>query len=217
MLVHDTRESLPGFAINALRVADDAAYAGQRHWRRALPFFLVMILALVVSYVASGSAYLYTHYAYAATIDDTGQTPINAWGSYTMPRQIVFDDVHNYVPPATGANIAHNRLGHFLFGASVSTLLGAMRLRFANWPLHPVGFILVYTWGIGQIWFSVFLGWLAKVLIVPLGGARLFVRSRPLFIGLIVGEAGTAALWLVFTLVRVSMGLPHHAIHFLPL
>ena len=52
-------------------------------------------------------------------------------------------------------------------------------------------------WLTGQIWFSVFVAWLLKSIIVKYGGARAFNAAKPLFLGLILGEAVVAGFWLV--------------------
>jgi len=67
-----------------------------------------------------------------------------------------------------------------------------------------------------SIWFSIFLGWLAKVVIVRFGGAGLYRAARNVFIGLILGEAAAAALWLCVSLVRLAMGLNYQAVRLLP-
>jgi hypothetical protein len=47
-----------------------------------------------------------------------------------------------------------------------------------------------------HLWFCVFLGWLANALVRRYGGLREFLRFRPFFLGLVVGEFLTAAVWL---------------------
>ena len=81
-------------------------------------------------------------------------------------------------------------------GAVVETLLMWGHHRFYWWPLHPVGFVVGVGWLTGQIWFSVFLAWFFKLLIVKWGGMPLYEKAKPLFLGLILGEAVTAGLWL---------------------
>jgi hypothetical protein len=82
--------------------------------------------------------------------------------------------------------------------------------------LHPVGLLIAYGWPIKNIWFSLFVGWLVKAVIVRLGGADLFRSARNFFIGLIIGEAGAAAFWLVVCLVLNANGLAYKAIRLLP-
>jgi hypothetical protein len=95
-------------------------------------------------------------------------------------------------------------------------VLSALRLRYMAWPFHPIGFLVCYSYPLMTGWFSIFLGWLAKVLIVRFGGIDLFRSARNFFIGLIAGEAGAAAFWLVVSLVRVGCGMEYKALHFLP-
>jgi hypothetical protein len=95
-------------------------------------------------------------------------------------------------------------------------VLSVLNLRFAAWPLHPVGYLLCNSWGLQQIWFSVFVGWLCKELVLRVGGAQLLRASRPLFIGLIFGEAAAVAFWLCVSLYLNWLGLNYHAIQILP-
>ncbi|MDE2813308.1 MAG: hypothetical protein OXM01_09800, partial [Gemmatimonadota bacterium] len=68
--------------------------------------------------------------------------------------------------------------------------------RFYWWPLHPLGFIVSVGWLAGQVWFSVFIAWALKLVIVKWGGMPLYERAKPFFLGLILGEATAAGLWL---------------------
>lgn len=77
--------------------------------------------------------------------------------------------------------------------------LGAAMLwacsRFPSWPLHPVG-LLFCQLSIGNlIWFSVFLGWLVKVMITGVFGGAAYRKARPLFLGLILGELMAVVVW----------------------
>ena len=68
--------------------------------------------------------------------------------------------------------------------------------RFYWWPLHPLGFIVSVGWLAGQVWFSVFIAWALKLGIVKWGGMPLYERAKAFFLGLILGEATAAGLWL---------------------
>ena len=61
-----------------------------------------------------------------------------------------------------------------------------------------------------------FIGWLIKVLVVRFGGTDLFRAARNFFIGMIIGEAGAAACWLVVCLFCNALGITYHAIHLFP-
>jgi hypothetical protein len=213
-ITYDERQRLPAYASHALRVADAVEDPESRPKRYSL--FFALALALVAGYLISGAATLYTEYEYAATLDRNPQTPLNSWGVVNMPRWFVMEPAVEYIPPKTGAPVPHNRLEHFAIGVIITAGLSFMRLRFDWWPLHPVGYLLIYTLGLKTVWFSIFLGWLAKVVTLRLGGAGLFRRLREFFIGLILGEASAVAFWLVFTLIRVWMGQSYTAINILP-
>ena len=52
-------------------------------------------------------------------------------------------------------------------------------------------------WAMDRIWFSVFLAWVVKALGLRLGGAWFYTRSRPLFLGLALGQIVAGGLWLL--------------------
>jgi hypothetical protein len=47
------------------------------------------------------------------------------------------------------------------------------------------------------VWFSVFIAWLSKSTITRIGGALLYERLKPFFLGLILGEAVAGGFWLI--------------------
>jgi hypothetical protein len=83
----------------------------------------------------------------------------------------------------------------FLGGGAFAILLGAMRLRFWWWPLHPVGYIAANTWSMHWYYMPFLIGWLAKSLVVRYGGLRPYRKTIPLAVGLIVGDLLNAAVW----------------------
>ena len=62
-----------------------------------------------------------------------------------------------------------------------------MHYTFAWWSLHPVGLAVASTWMVRRIAFSVFLAWTCKRLILRFGGVGLYLRLKPLFLGMVVG------------------------------
>ena len=54
-----------------------------------------------------------------------------------------------------------------------------MRHNFLWWPLHPLGFPLAAVETTQRLWFSVFIGWFIKLLILKYGGIKLFNRLLP--------------------------------------
>jgi hypothetical protein len=106
-----------------------------------------------------------------------------------------------------------NRPGLLSAAIGAATMAGLLflRHRFLWWPLHPLGYALGVTWAPFHLWFSVLLGWCAKLLVLRLGGFGPYRRLRPLFLGLILGEYLMTAIWsFVGLFTRVSYwGLPH--------
>jgi hypothetical protein len=73
--------------------------------------------------------------------------------------------------------------------------------RSVFWFPHPIGFIMLVNPLMDFLWFSFFLGWLFKSIIVKYGGKLTFDRIRMLFIGLILGELMAIFVWTMLGLV----------------
>lgn len=209
----DIRESPAVYTSHAYRLADEM-YDDKTGWRRTLPFTLCLIGALAVGFVTAGVAKLYTEYNYAVTLDAEAKPP-DAYGNHQNIRENTLRRSYVYGYQG-GPTESHNRLTHLAIGGAVSTGLILGRLTSASFPLHPVGFLLGYTWPVSKIWFSMFVGWLVKVLLVRFGGIELYRQARGVFLGLILGDAFVAAFWLIVSLVLNAMGLPYKGMFFLP-
>ncbi|NPV45978.1 MAG: hypothetical protein HPY69_03395 [Armatimonadetes bacterium] len=70
----------------------------------------------------------------------------------------------------------------------------ALRSRYSWWMLHPAGLVMGST--MQEMWFSLFLAWLCKTLVLRYGGARGYQAARNLFLGLAAGEATIACVWI---------------------
>ena len=181
--------------------------------RLAWPFVAALALSLLVGYVVAGASMLYSEYSFRSTLDTTELTPLNEHATVEASRGWVIDPTLAFAPPRDGyASPSYNREGHFLFGAIVTAVCGFLRMRFVNWPLHTAGFLVANTGPMPLAWFSVFLGWLPKAVLVKWGGSRLYIAARPVFLGLILGEVAIAALWLVVGLILVACDIPYHVI-----
>ena len=220
----DFREPVPVYATHGLKVIDQTAYGGmdndadgdsdtpaaRRTGRRIM---LLLALALMVGYLVSFGSTLWVEYKYAWTLDTPGHV-VNDWGTFVSPQQKLVDATEQYArgryhPPVSPA-------GNFAFGFALTAVLSALRLRFAWWPLHPIGFLMVYTYPGTHLWLSILIGWLAKNLILRFGGPKLYTNAKPFFLGLIVGESAAAAFWLVLGIVLSGMGLPYRAVNIMP-
>jgi len=74
-----------------------------------------------------------------------------------------------------------------VFGAVSMAALIALNQRVPWWPLHPVGYTVSIQYPTRASFFSIFVAWLIKYLIVRIGGIGLYSRSRILFIGVLIG------------------------------
>ncbi len=82
-------------------------------------------------------------------------------------------------------------------GSAVMYGLIFLRQRFAWWPVHYIGYPVSTSWPMRQVWFSIFLAWLIKSLILKFGTQRLYQRSRMFFLGMIFGAIATSGVWTI--------------------
>lgn len=87
-----------------------------------------------------------------------------------------------------------------LGGAGFMGFMLLMRYRFIWWPLHPAGYLMHLTWIAGVVWFSFFLGWFLKYVILKFGGVGEYRRLRPLFLGAVVGESIIGVIWVIINM-----------------
>ena len=65
------------------------------------------------------------------------------------------------------------------------------------WPLHPIGYVASGTWILGNIWFSIFLAWLIKSVVLKYMGPNGYRSTRWFFLGVILGQFASGGAWLV--------------------
>jgi hypothetical protein len=207
-----TRDSAMGFATTGFGVTrefDVGERPGQR-WKLGA----VVVWALLLGAVIAASATLWCHYHYA-TPGVQGTVPErNYFGADYIPRRDVANPFNEY-SSGRFAPKAHDPLTHFGIGFAVTAVLQVGVLRFAGWPLLPVGFVTSHGAFVSNAWFSIFAGWLAKVLLVRFGGSRLYMKMRPLFVGVIFGEALAAGALLAVNAVAVMNGYESQSVKFL--
>ena len=139
---------------------------------------VAIVLAFALGSLASIAYTLYLGYSIGAyNFNDFPFMRYSKSGFSTVLAQM-----NNPVPPD------RLRLGLFGIGAGVMSLLTFLKYRFAWWPLHPIGFALGGTGtSVRYTVFSIFLAWGIKFIILQVGGAALYRRYRPFFLGILVG------------------------------
>ena len=205
------RESELTFAMHALNVVDKAEES-------PAPRGLTGMLgaAVAVAAIACVVMSIWCYYHYAVSLDQTDTTGVlNVWGTrYWIHNFLV--DFPTQVQRGVWNAKPYNPWVQIAIGIGVMTVLQTLTWRFTAWPFLPVGFLLATSGYINIAWFSLFLGWIAKLIILRLGGAKLFSDLKPVFIGLIFGEALATAVWLIVTLVLAFTGQAFHVVRFLP-
>jgi len=160
-----------GTLAQATKVASEAR-------RRARGLFWILALALIVSLLACYGSYLYFGYR-------GGMANGYGWYFVNSPRYHwgwIADCIMYGREPHWG------RTAFLGVGAGVTAALSWAQLRFAGWPLHPIGLAIAMTNTVWIDWFSIFLAWLFKKLILRYGGPAVYRRSTLFFLGLIVGS-----------------------------
>jgi hypothetical protein len=87
-----------------------------------------------------------------------------------------------------------------LIGAVVMGVLVFGYHRFIWWPLHPIGYLTIYSSAMRTLWFCYFIGWLCSTLVLRYGGVNQYKEARRLFVGLVTGDMLMALVWLVIGL-----------------
>jgi len=88
------------------------------------------------------------------------------------------------------------RLGSAAVGAGLAAGLTLLMYRVSWWRLSPIGLAVCGSWPITVSWFSVFITWVIKTVVLRVGGNDLYQRSRALFIGLLFGYVAGVGLSL---------------------
>ena len=146
--------------------------------RRTRGLFWILGAALVISLVACYGSYLYFGYR-------GGMANGYVWYFVSSPQYHwgwIADCIMYGREPHWGRTLF---LG---IGAGATAALSWAHLRFPGWPLHPIGLAISMTNTVWIDWFSIFLAWLCKTLVLRYGGPTAYRRSRLLFLGLIVGS-----------------------------
>ena len=84
-------------------------------------------------------------------------------------------------------------------GIGSTLMLGLMvaRLLYIWWPLHPLGYAIGPIWIMDHLWFNMFLAWFIKVMVLKYGGVKLYLKTRPFFIGMILGYFAPGGFFMI--------------------
>ena len=154
-------------------------------------------ISLAIGIGAVGSCWMVFHLAYRH-----GGINLDAWRFNAGPHTI-----YNMAMRSLNTEEVYwPGLGFFLGGGAIMLLLTWARQRLLWWPIHPIGFPIGANYLMNHVWFSVFLAWSVKRLVLRYGGAALYRTTQRFFLGLIVGEVLCNGIWIVIDYFTGQMG-----------
>lgn len=175
---------LPAY-MEGLKVGDEA-----RIERRHLA--IIILLGSVVAIFVGMVAILWQYYQLGAATAKT-------YGAGRWISQLTGQTIERWL--TLPQNPDWPRIGMTAVGGVVVTGLHLMRQRVLWWPFHPVGYVMAHTGAGYSFVCHYFIAWLAKTLVLKMGGMRLYRQSLPFVVGLILGDITTQTVWsLVATL-----------------
>lgn len=151
-----------------------------------------------------GAGWAYWTFVYTAYQDGTA-VKIHGYGALNFARES-YNRLNTWLAspaPADGGSLA-------AMGVGTATALGltALRLRIPGFPLHALGYAIAGDYSMNFLWFSLFLSWICKSLVLRYGGLRAYRAGLPFFFGLTVGEFVMGGIW---TLVGLALGVPSYS------
>ena len=176
----DIRVFVMATCANALKLIEEMAPRNRRL------VFWGIILALFIG--SLGAFWMIFHMAYKH-----GGINLNSWFFKGLPETAYNTALRNIEP----GGVYWPGLGFFFGGGGVMLLMMWARQRLPWWPVHPIGFPIGANSMMNYVWFSVFLAWLIKRIVLRFGGARVYQRSQAFFLGMIAGQVLCNGLWLV--------------------
>ena len=67
------------------------------------------------------------------------------------------------------------------------SILISLKYWFPGWPIHPVGFTIARGVAIDGAFFTIFLVWMIKAIVLRVGGISMYKQTQPFFLGMLVG------------------------------
>jgi len=175
----DTLILLMTACANGLKLVTEVDVAG----RRRLFAGIVAVILLTLGCVVGLTLYLGYHHG-AINLSEFYFNNVAQYPYWFMEKSVISPGPINLFS-----------WSHISLGAVLMAGFMLANYRFLWWPFHPVGFPVSCVFG--GMWCSVFVAWMIKAAILKYGGVVLFNRLKPFFLGLILGEAVVAGVWVI--------------------
>jgi hypothetical protein len=179
VLTFDVREAIMPSVLNGFRMAEQSGVS-TRKLSRAIGMALVFALFVTIP------AFLMTFYKLGALVVDRNGTLTG------LPREFFTELASRLENPSHASATAYIWMA---VGAAAVAVTSWLRLTFVWWPIHPLGLVMGTSYATRYMWFSLFLGWLFRMVTVRYAGLSGYMRLRPLFMGIIMGDVLGAVLW----------------------
>ena len=182
------------------RSLDDATLVGMRlvNWRllsgwrlpAALPHFERLIgggrrvawLAVGCVLVGMLAAIFYT----VGICYESGGSTFRTWSLVGAPVSM-YEGLAKVVADTDPSVPDPGKVSVWALGGLVAWLIVLLQSRLPWWPVHPLGVMLMSSGYVRLYVLDIFLVWLAKLLVLRLGGIAAYRRAKPVCYGLIVG------------------------------
>ncbi|MFC1712991.1 DUF6785 family protein [Candidatus Poribacteria bacterium] len=158
--------------LEGLKIAERAGIDNKR-------FAVAMILATLIGIPVAIWAYLHTSYKFGVFTGFVGHESFNR--------------LERWMTEPMSANYA--AVSAVITGTIISFVLMFMRMRFFWFPLHAAGYAVSSTYTMNVFWFSIFVSFMIKWLILKHGKLKTYRRAIPFFLGLILGECVLTTFW----------------------
>ena len=159
------------------------------HQTRFNPSQLIWVLAIAIFVGALSAAWGHLHLSYQVGLEQA-----RSWYARAAFNRLAG---WLYNPTETSISGMLYTTGGFVFAVSLLFL----RWRFIQWPLHPVGYVVSSWWTFTGLWFPLLISWIVKRVLLSTGGVRLYRRSIPFFIGLVIGDVIVASIISILGLI----------------
>ena len=116
-----------------------------------------------------------------------GGATFSTWSLVGAPRGM-YNGIAKVVAETSDRTVPDpEKISIWLIGIGASGLITLLQARVTWWPWHPLGLLLMFDGYVRIYVLDIAIVWLAKVIILRLGGISLYRRAKPFCYGLIVG------------------------------
>jgi hypothetical protein len=176
----DNRSPLMPGIMQSYKIAD-AGGLSRRHVTTG------MVVAVVLAMGSSYVSYLRLMYRY-------GGAAMNPWFTTYYTKNLYCTWTSYLI--TVGESAHPSEFVTMAIGAATMWGILFMHRTFLWWPFHPIGYLMGASWPMINFWFPILVGWLVKSVVLRYGGAKLYRRLIPGFLGLVLAEFFSAGLWV---------------------